>query len=188
MNKKVWGKVTGIGELFLDEELVVGVETILFTCADSENNRYLFMTYDSYEGRYVFVKINDQRLINMLEGEIAIEKVFRQSGSIYLTSYRDGVFEVESIKSSEFDKDMLPDKDVFYTIKSDYILRYIERLRNNTFIDLNYLPVAISKCSNGTLMDSNYEVNPCSDDNDFICNIRMEYICMDINVSYVDAA
>ena len=55
-----WNEISGIGKLYIEKELVVGVELVLFVCTVDENTdqRYLIMTYDSYEGIYVMRKID----------------------------------------------------------------------------------------------------------------------------------
>ena len=85
MDRERWGCINGVGNIYIDEELVVGSETILFTCEDDMYNKYLFMTYDSYEGEYVYIKLKKAILIDMLEKRITIEKVYRDADKIYMT-------------------------------------------------------------------------------------------------------
>ncbi|MDE6846218.1 MAG: hypothetical protein K2J99_10705, partial [Lachnospiraceae bacterium] len=67
--------------MYLENELVVGVETVLFVCINDEG-RWLFMTYDSGEGDYVFCKIEESTLLQMLNNEITMEEAYRKSGYI----------------------------------------------------------------------------------------------------------
>ena len=53
MPEEYWDEIRGIGKLYVEEELVVGIESVLFVCIDDKNNRYLVMTYDSYNGIYI---------------------------------------------------------------------------------------------------------------------------------------
>ena len=46
MPEEYWDEIRGIGKLYVEEELAVGIEPVLFVCIDDKNNRYLVMTYD----------------------------------------------------------------------------------------------------------------------------------------------
>ena len=55
MPEEYWDEIRGIGKLYVEEDLVVGIESVLFVCIDDKNNRYLVMTYDSYNGIYIYI-------------------------------------------------------------------------------------------------------------------------------------
>lgn len=142
MDRERWGCINGVGNIYIDEELVVGSETILFTCEDDMYNKYLFMTYDSYEGEYVYIKLKKAILIDMLEKRITIEKVYRDADKIYMTHGEDYMnLEKREYESKEFPDDKLPEKNVYYTITSQYIMEYIDKLKTGTCSDTEYQPL-----------------------------------------------
>lgn len=88
-----WNEISGIGKLYIEKELVVGVEPVLFVCTVDENTdqRYLIMTYDSYEGIYVMRKIDKDALLDMLENRCTMEEKFRLGKEIYKTYFDDNM-------------------------------------------------------------------------------------------------
>lgn len=165
MGNEVWGHIKDIGNIYIDEELVVGTETILFTCENNLHDKYLFMTYDSYECEYVFVKLMKKALIDMLEQRIPIEKVFREAGTIYMTHGDDIMnLEKEEYDADKFSSDKLPEKDVYYTISSKYIKDYIKKLKDEICSDTDYQPYRMYLEREITFTDSEYQVSFCKDD------------------------
>ena len=39
MPEEYWDEIRGIGKLYVEEELAVGIEPVLFVCIDDKNNR-----------------------------------------------------------------------------------------------------------------------------------------------------
>lgn len=135
-----WDEIQGVGKLYTDIELVVGFEPVLFVCTTENNSKYLVMTYDSCNGVYVLIKINNKELLNMLENKITMEKTFRNGTSILKTYIDDsGNMQYEAFNPSEFDENLLPRKNEFFDLKSKYILKYIEKLKREEAIAL-YIP------------------------------------------------
>lgn len=158
MKKELWGTMKGLGNLYLEEELVVGVETILFVCMDDSDKRYLFMTYDSYEGVYIYVQVSDENLIAMLKGQKPIEMIYRESSSIYKTSWGEESYISKKYDASTFEPDLLPPKDLVYSIKSEYIQDYIKKLQNLHILDDAYIPCARHENSLKKLRDDSYDI------------------------------
>lgn len=156
MNKDFWGEVKGFGNFYLEEELVVGAETILFVCTDENGKRFLFMTYDSYEGIYVFTAVSDEILIAMLEGKIPIERVYRSAAKIYTTLWKEKIYISEEHDAINFTSEKLPDRNLFYTIHSEYIQDYIKSIRRIRMVDDSYMPFMKEESSCGNLFDTSY--------------------------------
>lgn len=130
MSEQYWDEIDGIGKLYLEEELVVGIEPVLVVCVDEVKNRYLIMTYDSYEGIYVYRKIEKIELLDMLENRVTMEETFRRGDKVYMTSMgEDGMLKSEGYPVADFDGGKLPDVGEYYEINSSYIQKYIKALR-----------------------------------------------------------
>lgn len=129
MDKEVWRTIEGIGNLYIEEELIVGTQTVLFTCEDDLYNRYLFMTVDYYEGEYIFTKIKKSVLIDMLERKISITEALLSSGIIYETYEDDERLKLYEYKTKDFPSDKLPERDVYYTITAGYVKEYTNKIK-----------------------------------------------------------
>lgn len=128
--KKLWYKFDGLGQLYRQVDLVVGNESVLFVCVDEYDNKYLVMTYNPYMLEYVFVRVRDTDLVNMLENRITMEQVYRNADIIYLS--RDAENEelkVETYNSKSFSADMLPVAGKYYELQIDYVDRYVHELK-----------------------------------------------------------
>lgn len=129
MDKEVWRTIEGIGNLYIEEELVVGTQTVLFTCEDDLHNKYLFMTADYYEEEYIFSKIKKSVLIDMLERKIPIVEALLSSGIIYETYEDDERLKVYEYKTKDFPSGKLPERDVYYTITAEYVKEYMDKIK-----------------------------------------------------------
>lgn len=128
--KKLWYKFDGLGQLYRQVDLVVGNDSVLFVCVDEYDNKYLVMTYNPYMLEYVFVRVRDTDLVNMLENRITMEQVYRNADIIYLS--RDAENEelkVETYNSKSFSADMLPVAGKYYELQIDYVDRYVHELK-----------------------------------------------------------
>ena len=139
MRNSVWLYIEEIGELIVEEYLVVGNEPVLFVCKKVGSRiRYLIMAYD-YEGfEFVISPIYPNVLADMLDNSIPMEEAFRKFGYIYFISGQPDDIKVQKIESSIFRSDLLPDKGVFFDLKLAYIDRYILSLRNEISEMLDY--------------------------------------------------
>lgn len=127
-----WEEIKEIGKLYVEEELVVGIEPVLMVCVDaSKSSRYLVMTYDSGQGEYVLCRVSRKVLIDMLENRKTMEETFRAAGRIYKTTLTEnGLLRTSAKKACEFPAELLPDKGAFYDISSEYIQKYIATLKS----------------------------------------------------------
>lgn len=134
---EIWDEIKGIGTLNMEMELVVANEPVLFVCslADKPKEKYLVMTYNSFDGKYVIRKISNQELVRMLENEVTMEQTFRNADEILLTHWEeaDYILEAESCNPDEFSEKMLPKKGTYYNIHSKYILDYMETLKEESY-------------------------------------------------------
>ena len=129
MLKEYWDEIEGIGKMYMENELVVGVETVLFVCINDEG-RWLFMTYDSAEGDYVFCKIEENTLVQMLNNEITMEEAYRKAGYIGETFIdEEGKMKFDRYETGSFSSERLPNEGAYYDIKSEYINQYICELQ-----------------------------------------------------------
>lgn len=131
-----WNDVVGVGNLYTEKELVVGVEPVLFVCTvdGNEKKRYLVMTYDSYEGIYVMIKIDNKQLLDMLENRVTMEETFRKGTEIIKTYIDDeGNMRTECFQPGDFDGDLLPRKNEYFELKSRHIISYIEKLKKISY-------------------------------------------------------
>ncbi|MCM1218370.1 MAG: hypothetical protein NC548_28115 [Lachnospiraceae bacterium] len=132
MQMELWEELEKIGKLYVEEELVVGIEPVLQVCVDRAGyNRYLVMTYDSGEGEYVLCRIESRALLDMLENRRTMEETFRAANRIYKTraAADSDCLQLDETEACEFPAELLPDKGAYYEISSEYIRKYIERLK-----------------------------------------------------------
>ena len=128
---ELWEELDGIGKLFVEEELVVGIEPVLIVCVDAAKNRYLVMTYDSGQGEYVLCRVSRKSLVDMLENVRTMEETFWTAGRIYKTELSESdILKVSSKAASDFPAKLLPDKGAYYDISSEYIQEYIKKLKS----------------------------------------------------------
>lgn len=144
-----WDEIQGIGKLYVDIELVVGLEPVLFVCTveGDVNKKYLVMTYDSCNGIYILRKIDNKELLDMLENRVTMERTFRNSASIFKTyidesdNLRFKIFE-----GLTFDEKFLPRKNEFFELKSRHILKYIEKIKREEK-NMQYKPCKLGSMS-----------------------------------------
>ena len=126
-----WNKVENIGILYEDRELVVGIEPVLFTCLSERGEHYLFMTYDSMECDYVFVKLNVSQLVAMLKNRMTMEKTFRSASAICETYLdEEEVIRYKEYSPEEFSASKLPERGEYFELSSNYIRDYIHKLKS----------------------------------------------------------
>ncbi len=126
-----WDDINGIGRLEIEIDLVIADESLLFVCHEEacHANKYLFMTYDSFEGIYVFRKISDDELLDMLENRVTMEQTFRNGEYIGQTYVQGEILCYDRYEPEKFDGARLPDQGEYYELQTAYILRYINVLK-----------------------------------------------------------
>lgn len=88
------------------------------------------MTYDSAEGDYVFCKIGENTLVQMLNNEITMEEEYRKDKYIGETFIdEEGKMRFNRYETGSFSGERLPDKGAYYDIKSEYVNQYICELQ-----------------------------------------------------------
>ena len=138
--REEWFEFDKIGQMYIEKELVVGNEVVLFVCIDCDGKRYLFMTYDSYESEYVIAPITNRNLVRMLTNKITMEEAFRNSDVIYKSMDKDNeAIDLETFSSSEFDPEMLPVKGEYYDLTPGFLSEYIDELNSETESSKRYI-------------------------------------------------
>jgi len=162
---EIWNNVLGIGNLIIEELLVVADEPILFVCVDGKSeDRYLIMNYDSYESEFVISKIKPSTLSEMLENKITMAEAFRRASHILLTKKVGGEIHFEKYDPAEFSDDMLPERGTFFELDFDYIRRYVSVLKQIPQFVVDYnLP--IKKTDHDRFVDYDFH---CSDSPDVL--------------------
>ena len=139
IRNEIWNKIEGIGNLVIEELLVVGDEPVLFVCTDQKSvDRYLIMTYDSYESVYVISRLSPHIICDMLENKITMDEAFRSASEIVMTKEMNGVIVAEKYDPFLFDEKLLPQKGAFFELNFDYIKRYISVLKKYPKIIVDY--------------------------------------------------
>ncbi len=129
--REEWFEFDKIGQMYIEKELVVGNEVVLFVCIDCDGKRYLFMTYDSYESEYVISPITNRNLVRMLTNKITMEEAFRNSDVIYKSMDKGNeAIDLETFSSTEFDSEMLPVKGEYYELTPGFLSEYIDELNS----------------------------------------------------------
>ena len=128
MRNELWDEIEGIGKIYMETELVVELETVLFVCINDEGH-WLFMTYDS-EGDCVFCKIEENTLLQRLNNKITMEEAYRKAeyiGETYIDE--EDRMKYDRYEVAYFNGEKLPDKGAYYDIKSKYINDNISELQ-----------------------------------------------------------
>lgn len=138
--REEWFKFDKIGQMYIEKELVVGNEVVLFVCIDCEGKRYLFMTYDSYELEYVIAPITNRNIVLMLTNKITMEEAFRKSDIIYKSMDKGNeAIDLEVFSSSGFDSEMLPVKGEYYELVPEFLNEYIDELNSDMEFSKGYI-------------------------------------------------
>ena len=114
-DREYWDTIKGIGKLYIETILVYGNEPVLFVCAGENKQRYLFMAYNSYESKYVFVQSDIKTLSEMIMGRRSIEKTFRNANEIRQTREdRNGSLIYDVCDPAEFPAEKLPGPEIMF--------------------------------------------------------------------------
>ena len=114
-NREYWDTIKGIGKLYIETILVYGNEPALFVCAGENKQRYLFMAYNSYESKYIFVKSDIKALSEIILGKYSIEKAFRNADKICQTREdRNGSLTYDVYDPAGFPAEKLPDPEIMF--------------------------------------------------------------------------
>lgn len=116
-DREYWDIIEGIGKLYIETILVYGNEPVLFVCIGENKQRYLFMAYNSYESKYVFVKSDIKTLSEMIMGRRSIEKAFRNANKICQTREdQNGNLIYDICDSAGFPAEKLPDPEIILEV------------------------------------------------------------------------
>ena len=174
MLSELWTYIKGIGDIYIEEELIVGFEPVLFVCKDKRDNRYLFETYDSAEGVFIFIKISNAELLNLLYNRNTMEDVFRRAAEIYVTDVLDDGLDYTAHSSTQFDGAKLPKKGEYFELQSKYICEYIRKIEMEQ-IQL-YVPYQINETIDDFCISGSFQnVYECLKDEN-TTNIDEEYV------------
>lgn len=126
--KEKWNYIPRIGNLYIEELLVVANDPLLFVCVDDNYDRYLVMTYDFLDSEFVISKIKPGVLCRMLKNEIPMDESFKSSQNIIYTEMKNNRLSAHMYSVDDFPVDKLPQKGAFFELKFDYIDRYVSLL------------------------------------------------------------
>ena len=85
MFDEIFMEINGVGELYVEINLIVENSPTLFVCKTTNNERYIFVTQNKTKCEYILAKIDKEMLIRMLKNEITIKNTFCSSNYIYKT-------------------------------------------------------------------------------------------------------
>ena len=126
---KEWIKTKETGQLYLEKIIVSFDIPILFVCNDFENRKYLCLNIDEEAGTTVIAETDNRTLISMLNNQVTMENVFRNSlgNKIIIAEYdckkNEIVSTVQDVK--KIDSDLLPEKGAFLELSNKVISEYI---------------------------------------------------------------
>lgn len=127
-----WIKLKEYGQLYLEKVLVSFNFPILFVCSDYENMKYLCLNIDDESGKTVIAATNNEQLLSMLNNEIPMEMVFRNSINkiIVIAEYNADTERIESFvqNADTVPENMLPQKNAYFELKNESIEDYIDEL------------------------------------------------------------
>lgn len=110
-----WDTIEGVGKLYIETILVYGNEPVLFVCVGENKQRYLFMAYNSYESKYIFVKSDIKALSEIILGKCSIEKAFRNANEICQTHEdRNGNLIYDVCDPAGFPAEKLPGPEIMF--------------------------------------------------------------------------
>ena len=116
-NREYWDTIEGIGKLYIETILVYGNEPVLFVCIEENKQRYLFMAYNSYESKYVFIESDIKALSEIILGKCSIEKAFRNADKICQTREdRNGSLIYDACDPAGFPAEKLPGPEIMFEV------------------------------------------------------------------------
>ena len=137
-----WIKLKEYGQLNLEKVLVSFDFPILFVCSDYENMKYLCLNIDDDSGKTVIAATNNEQLLSMLNNEIPMEMVFRNSINkiIVIAEYNADTEQIESYfqDADTVPENMLPQKNAYFELQNESIEDYIDEL-NRQIIKYEYI-------------------------------------------------
>lgn len=126
---KEWIKTKETGQLFLEKIIVSFDVPILFVCNDFENRKYLCLNVDEEAGTTVIAETDNRTLISMLNNQVTMENVFRNSlgNKIIIAEFDCKKNEIVSTvqDAKKIDSDLLPEKGAFLELSNKVISEYI---------------------------------------------------------------
>lgn len=126
---KEWIKTKETGQLYLEKIIVSFDIPILFVCNDFENRKYLCLNIDEEAGTTVIAETDNRTLISMLNNQVTMENVFRNSlgNKIIIAEYDCKKNEIVSTvqDAKKIDSDLLPEKGAFLELSNKVISEYI---------------------------------------------------------------
>ena len=126
---KEWIKTKETGQLYLEKIIVSFDIPILFVCNDFENRKYLCLNIDEEAGTTVIAETDNRTLISMLNNQVTMENVFRNSlgNKIIIAEFDCKKNEIVSTvqDAKKIDSDLLPEKGAFLELSNKVISEYI---------------------------------------------------------------
>lgn len=112
------------------EKIIVSFDVpILFVCNDFENRKYLCLNVDEEAGTTVIAETDNRTLISMLNNQVTMENVFRNSlgNKIIIAEFDCKKNEIVSTvqDAKKIDSDLLPEKGAFLELSNKVISEYI---------------------------------------------------------------
>lgn len=129
---KRWMEIEEYGRFDVEIELVTFDIPLLFVCKDSKMKRLLVLCVDEELGEYLAVYCSNEKLLEMLNNEIAMDRLFVEAMDeeriLMKYDFVKKSFRASVICKNELTRDMLPDENAYFELKNDKIKKYIERL------------------------------------------------------------
>ncbi|MCI9615422.1 MAG: hypothetical protein HFG93_09755 [Dorea sp.] len=152
MNEIFYENIPQAGLLLL-EQILFSFEGIpmVFVCIDKECNRYLCICDDVInEEAWLIVKIDDNRLLRILNDEDTVLSAFRDQKVIIVNRGAGGEFKYNFVDYCEIDPDELPLCDQYLEMK-EYLTEYIDKLKRQFLIYNFTFDLEYNMCYNGYL-------------------------------------
>lgn len=111
----------------ISEKILVYLDLpLMFVCHDDEDNKYLALCTDSDELTYILVQTSVEKIKDLLEQKIPMDKIFIGSEK----KWRIKTQEKEDIVNvaNSFENSELPEKDAFFILCDESNKKYLQKL------------------------------------------------------------
>lgn len=130
-NMNTFFDIPGIGSLHYHYIFLDGVQPILFTCADKENNLYLcsYCEANATQHKWLVAPVEQQDIIDMLKDKITIRECFtRSKKDKYTFIFKEDKMQLIINDTTDWDYDTSPSLPV----KGEYLEAEADEFTNIT--------------------------------------------------------
>ena len=136
-------KINGFGNLTTECILLNFIEPVFFVKKADNGDKFITLLFDDEEGKYLLAKTNNTKILDMLNKNITMRELFENAVDniryIVEYDYEKKEYIIKDIKKNELTDDMLPEKGAFFELNNEEILKYKEKLEDESIKEFQLL-------------------------------------------------